>query len=168
MSRWAVLAARSVAELLTQMIGAVVVIGVGLAIGWRVHTNAADVIAAFALALLFGYAFTWAGICLGMTLRSPEAAQQTGFILFLPMIFISCAFVPIQGMPGWLQPVAEWNPMSAIATACRKLFGNPNPAAAIHSWPMQHPELAVLCWSAAMLVVFAPAAVHLYRRKALG
>jgi ABC-2 type transport system permease protein len=168
MSRWAVLAARSVAELLTQMIGAVVVVGVGLAIGWRVHTSAADVIAAFALALLFGYAFTWAGICLGMTLRSPEAAQQTGFILFLPMVFISCAFVPIQGMPGWLQPVAEWNPMSAIATACRKLFGNPNPAAAIPSWPLQHPELAVLCWSAAMLVVFAPLAVHLYRRKALG
>ena len=168
MSRWAVLAARSVAELLTQMIGAVVVVGVGLAIGWRVHTNAADVITAFALALLFGYAFTWAGICLGMALRSPEAAQQTGFILFLPMVFISCAFVPIQGMPGWLQPVAEWNPMSAIATACRKLFGNPNPAAAIHSWPLQHPELAVLGWSAVMLVVFAPVAVHLYRRKALG
>ena len=162
------LAARSVAELLTQMIGAVVVVCVGLAIGWRVHTNAADVTAAFALALLFGYAFTWAGICLGMTLRSPEAAQQTGFIIFLPLIFISCAFVPIQGMPGWLQPVAEWNPMSAIATACRKLFGNPNPAAAIPSWPMQHPELAVLAWSAAMLVVFAPLAVQLYRRKALG
>jgi ABC-2 type transport system permease protein len=168
MSRWAVLAARSVAELLTQMIGAVVVVCVGLAIGWRVHTNAADVIAAFALALLFGYAFTWAGICLGMTLRSPEAAQQTGFIVFLPMIFISCAFVPIQGMPGWLQPIAEWNPMSAIATACRKLFGNPNPAAAIQAWPMQHPELAVLSWSAVMLVVFAPLAVHLYRRRALG
>jgi ABC-2 type transport system permease protein len=66
MSRWAVLAARSVAELPTQMIGAIGVAGVGLAIGWRVHTNAADVIAAFALALLFGYAFTWAGICLGL------------------------------------------------------------------------------------------------------
>jgi ABC-2 type transport system permease protein len=166
MSRWAVLAARSIAELLTQMIGGVIVVCVGLAIGWRVHTNAPDVIAALALALLFGYAFTWAGICLGMTLRSPEAAQQSGFIIFLPMIFISCAFVPIQGMPGWLRPVAEWNPMSAVATACRKLFGNPNPAAAIHSWPMQHPELAVLAWSAAMLVVFAPLAVHLYRRKA--
>ena len=168
MSRWAVLTARTLAELLKQGISAIVVTCVGLAIGWRVHTNAPDVIAAFALALLFGYAFTWAGICLGMTLRSPEAAQQTGFILFLPMVFISCAFVPIQGMPGWLQPIAEWNPMSAIATACRKLFGNPNPAAAIHSWPLQHPELAVLCWSAAILVVFAPLAVHLYRRKTLG
>jgi ABC-2 type transport system permease protein len=167
MSRWAVLVARSIAELLTQLIGAAVVVCVGLAIGWRVHTGPADVIAALALSLLFGYAFTWAGVCLGMLLRSPEAAQQTGLIIFLPLTFISNAFVPTQGMPGWLQPVAEWNPMSALAAAARHLFGNPNPAAAIHVWPMQHPELAVVCWSAAMLAVFAPVAVHLYRRKAI-
>jgi ABC-2 type transport system permease protein len=167
MSRWAVLMARSVTELLTQMIGGVVVVGVGLAIGWRVHTGPADVAAAFALALLFGYAFTWAGICLGMLLRSPEAAQQSGFIIFLPLTFISSAFVPTQGMPGWLQPVANWNPMSALAATSRHLFGNPNPAAAVHAWPMQHPELAVVAWSAAMLLVFAPLAVRLYRRKAV-
>jgi ABC-2 type transport system permease protein len=168
MSRWAVLVARSFSELMTQLIATAVVVCVGLAIGWRVHTNAQDVVAALALALLFGYAFTWAGVCLGMTLRSPEAAQQTGFLIFLPLTFISSAFVPTQGMPGWLQPVAEWNPMSALAAACRHLFGNPNPAASIHAWPMQHPELAVVCWAVGMLVVFAPLAVHLYRRKALG
>ncbi|MGD0061832.1 MAG: ABC transporter permease [Streptosporangiaceae bacterium] len=168
MSRWAMLVARSFAELLTQVISTVVVVCVGLAIGWRVHTDAADVIAALALALLFGYAFTWAGVCLGMVLRSPEAAQQTGFLIFLPLTFISSAFVPTQGMPGWLQPVADWNPMSALAASCRHLFGNPNPAASIHSWPMQHPELAVVCWAVGMLVVFAPLAVRLYRRKALG
>jgi len=168
MSRAAVLTARTIADLLTQMIGAVVVAGIGLAIGWRVHTGPGDVIAAFALALLFGYAFTWAGVCLGMVLRSPEAAQQSGFIIFLPLTFISSAFVPTQGMPGWLQPVAEWNPMSSLAAACRHLFGNPNPAASVHAWPAQHPELAVICWSVGMLVVFAPLAVHLYRRKALG
>ncbi len=123
-------------------------------------------IAAFALALLFGYAFTWAGVCLGMMLRSPEAAQQTGFIVFLPLTFISSAFVPTQGMPGWLQPVANWNPMSALAAASRKLFGNPNPAAAVHAWPMQHPELAVVvlvrgrCWRCSHRC-----AVRLYRRK---
>jgi ABC-2 type transport system permease protein len=166
MSRAAVLTARTLADLLTQMIGAAVVAGVGLAIGWRVHTSAGDVIEAFALALLFGYAFTWAGVCLGMVLRSPEAAQQTGFVIFLPLTFISSAFVPTQGMPGWLQPIAEWNPLSSLAAACRQLFGNPNPAAAVQVWPAQHPELAVLCWSAAILVVFAPLAVHLYRSKA--
>jgi len=166
MSRAAVLTARTIADLLTQMIGAAVVAGVGLAIGWRVHTSAGDVIEAFALALLFGYAFTWAGVCLGMVLRSPEAAQQTGFVIFLPLTFISSAFVPTQGMPGWLQPIAEWNPLSSLAAACRELFGNPNPAATVQVWPAQHPELAVLCWSAAMLVVFAPLAVRLYRSKA--
>jgi ABC transporter DrrB family efflux protein len=167
MSRSAVLVARSIADLLTQILGTLVVAGVGLAIGWRVHTNALDVIAAFGLALLFGYAFTWAGACLGMVLRSPEAAQQTGFLIFLPLTFISSAFVPTQTMPGWLQAVANWNPMSALAAADRHLFGNPNPAATIQSWPMQHPALAVACWSLVLLAIFAPLSVHLYRRKSL-
>jgi ABC-2 type transport system permease protein len=167
MSRWALLLARSIAELLTQLIGAGVVVCVGLAIGWRVHTGPADVIEAILLALLFGYAFTWAGLALGMVLRSPEAAQQTGFIIFLPLTFISSAFVPTQTMPGWLQPIAEWNPLSALAAACRNLFGNPNPAASIQVWPMQHPEMAVVAWSVGLLLVFAPLAVRLYRRKAI-
>ncbi|MGH3279264.1 MAG: ABC transporter permease [Trebonia sp.] len=165
MSRAAVLTARTIADLLTQVIGAAVTALVGLAIGWRITGGFGPAVEAFALALLFGYAFTWAGVCLGMVLRSAEAAQQTGFIVFLPLTFISSAFVPTQGMPGWLQPIAEWNPMSSLAAACRSLFGNPNPAAAVHSWPAQHPELAVLCWSAGMIVVFAPLAVRLYRTK---
>ena len=119
MSRWAVLTARTLAELLKQGISVIVVTGVGLAIGWRVHSSARDVAAAFALALAFGYAFTWAGVCLGLALRSPEAAGQTGFIIFLPLMFVSNVFVPTQGMARWLQPVAEWNPMSALASACR-------------------------------------------------
>ena len=168
MSRAAVLAGRSIADLLTQVIGVAVTAGVGLAVGWRIHTGVGDALIAFGLALLFGYAFTWAGACLGMLLRSPESAQQLGFILFLPLTFISNAFVPTQGMPGWLQAVANWNPFSALAAASRHLFGNPNPAAAVQVWPMQHPEQAVLLWSAALLLVFAPLAVHLYRRKSLG
>jgi ABC-type multidrug transport system permease subunit len=143
-----------------------VVAGVGLAIGWRIHSSLADAAVAFGLALLFGYAFTWLGACLGMVLRSPEAAQQMGFVLFLPLTFVSNAFVPTQAMPGWLQPIAEWNPMSAVAAASRHLFGNPNPAASVQAWPMQHPELAVIGWSVVLLMVFAPLAVHLYRRKA--
>ena len=165
MSRAAVLTARTIADLLTQIIGTAVTAGVGLAIGWRLHNGAGHAIEGFALALLFGYAFTWAGVCLGMVLRSPEAAQQSGFVIFLPLTFISSAFVPTQGMPGWLQPVAEWNPMSSLAAADRQLFGNPNPAAAVHAWPAQHPGLAVVCWSLAMLAVFAPLAVRLYRNK---
>src|SRR5215468_3887315 len=167
MSRAAVLLGRTTADLLTQVIGGLVIAVAGLAVGWQIHTGPADALAAFGLALLFGYAFTWAGVCLGMVLRSVEAAQQLGFILFLPLTFISNAFVPTQGMPAWLRAVADWNPFSAVAAACRHLFGNPNPSALVQAWPMQHPELAVLLWSAVLLVVFAPLAVHLYRRKSL-
>jgi ABC-2 type transport system permease protein len=165
-ARSAVLAGRTISDLVTQVIGTAVVAGVGLAIGWRIHSSLADAAVAFGLALLFGYAFTWLGACLGMVLRSPEAAQQTGFVLFLPLTFVSNAFVPTQAMPGWLQPIAEWNPMSAVAAASRHLFGNPNPAASVQAWPMQHPELAVIGWSVVLLMVFAPLAVNLYRRKA--
>jgi ABC-2 type transport system permease protein len=165
MSRAAVLLGRTTADLLTQVIGGLVIAVAGLAVGWRIHTGPADALAAFGLALLFGYAFTWAGVCLGMVLRSVEAAQQLGFILFLPLTFISNAFVPTQGMPAWLRLVADWNPFSAVAAACRRLFGNPDPSALVQAWPMQHPELATLLWSGVALVVFVPLAVRMYASK---
>ena len=167
MSRAAVLAGRTVADLLTQMLGILVLIGTGLAIGWRIHNGPAQALLAVGLALLFAFAMTWAGACAGMLLRSPEAAQQLGFIIFLPLTFVSNAFVPTQGMPSWLQTIADWNPMSAIASCCRSLFGGANPAASIQAWPMQHPELAVLAWSVGLIAIFAPTAVYLFRRKVL-
>jgi ABC-2 type transport system permease protein len=167
MSRAAVLAGRTVADLLTQVLGIVVLIATGLAIGWRIHNGTSDALLAVALSLLFAFAMTWAGACAGMLLRSPEAAQQLGFIIFLPLTFVSNAFVPTQGMPSWLQAIADWNPMSAIASCCRSLFGGANPAASDHAWPMQHPELAVVIWSVALIAIFAPTAVYLFRRKVL-
>jgi ABC-2 type transport system permease protein len=167
-ARAAVLAGRILADLVTQVIGAAVLVLTGLAIGWRIHNGPGQALAAVGLTLLLGYALSWAGACLGMVLRSPEAAQQLGFVLFLPLTFVSNVFVPTARMPGWLQAVANWNPLSALAASCRHLFGNPNPAAGTHVWPMQHPELTVLLWAAFALMVFAPLAVRLYRRKSLG
>jgi ABC-2 type transport system permease protein len=167
MSRSAVLAGRTLADLLTQVIGIVVLVATGLAVGWRIHNGLADAVLAAALSLLFAFAMTWAGACAGMLLRSPEAAQALGFIVFLPLSFVSNAFVPTQGMPDWLRNFANWNPMSAVAASCRVLFGGPNPAATVSAWPMQHPELAVVIWSIALISVFAPTAVFLYRRKVL-
>jgi ABC transporter DrrB family efflux protein len=167
-SRAAVLAGRTIADLATQVLGIAVLAATGLAIGWRIHHGIGDALAAMGLSMLFAFAMTWAGACAGMLLRSPEAAQAMGFILFLPLSFVSNAFVPTQGMPGWLQVVANWNPMSAIAAACRELFGGPNPARSVSAWPMQHPQLAVVLWSAALIAVFAPTAVALYRRKIAG
>jgi ABC transporter DrrB family efflux protein len=165
MSRAAVLAGRSLADLGTQVIGICVLSVTGLAVGWRVLNGPGPALAAVGLSLLFAFAMTWAGACAGMVLRSPESAQALGFIIFLPLSFVSNAFVPTQGMPAWLQDFANWNPLSALATSCRELFGGPNPAASVQVWPMQHPQLAVLLWSAGLIAVFAPLAVWLYRRK---
>ena len=165
MSRAAVLAGRTLADLGTQVIGICVLAVTGLAVGWRVLNGPGPALAAVGLSLLFAFAMTWAGACAGMVLRSPESAQALGFIFFLPLSFVSNAFVPTQGMPAWLQAFANWNPLSALAASCRVLFGGPNPAAEVQVWPMQHPELTVLLWSAGLIAVFAPLAVWLYRRK---
>jgi ABC-2 type transport system permease protein len=147
----------------------VIAIGVlvitGLAVGWGIHNGVGDALAAFALCLLIAFGVTWAGACAGMLVKNAEAAQAVGFIFFLPMVFISNTFVPTQGMPAWLRAVANWNPVSAAS--CRTRFGNPNPSAHIQAWPMQHPELATVLWSIGLIAVFAPLAVHLYRRKSL-
>jgi ABC-2 type transport system permease protein len=166
-SRSAVLAGRTLSDLATQFLGIIVLTITGLAVGWRIHNGLGDAALAVGLSLLFAFAATWAGACAGMLMRSPEAAQALGFIVFLPLSFVSNAFVPTQGMPAWLRDFANWNPISALAAACRKLFGGANPAASVHAWPMQHPELAVLIWSIGLIAVFAPTAVYLYRRKVL-
>jgi len=166
-SRSAVLAGRTIADLATQVIGIVALMATGLAVGWGMHRGVADAIEAVGLSLLIAFAMTWAGACAGMLLKGPEAAQALGFVVFLPLSFVSNAFVPTQGMPTWLRDFANWNPLSAVAASCRQLFGNPNPAATVHVWPMEHPELTTLIWSAGLMAVFAPAAIYLYRRKVL-
>jgi hypothetical protein len=133
----------------------------------HIRGGVGDAALALGLSLLFAFAMTWAGACAGMLLRSPESAQALGFIVFLPLSFVSNAFVPTQGMPAWLRDFADWNPISALAATCRQLFGGGNPASDAAAWPMQHPELAVLAWSVALIAVFAPTAVYLYRRKVL-
>jgi ABC-2 type transport system permease protein len=164
-SRAAVLVGRTMSDLATQVLGLVVLVATGLAVGWRMQHGIGDALLAAGLSLLIAFAMTWVGACAGMLLRSPETAQALGFIFFLPLSFVSNAFVPTQGMPAWLRDFANWNPLSAVAAACRNLFGGnvPTPDA----WPMQHPELAVLIWSVALIAVFAPTAVYLYRRKVL-
>jgi ABC-2 type transport system permease protein len=77
---------------------------------------------------------------------------------------VSNAFVPTGGMPGWLRFLADWNPVSAITAASRKLFGNPEVTPGHGAWPLAHPVAAVLLWSAALLVVFVPLSVRTYMR----
>ena len=115
--------------------------------------------------LLFAYSLTWIAICVGLTSKGPESAASTGFIVFFPLAFVSNAMIPTQHMPEWLRVVADWNPVSAVTAGTRHLWGNPNPSATISAWPMQHPVLAAVAWSAFILAVAAPFAAWLFRRR---
>jgi ABC transporter DrrB family efflux protein len=165
MSPTAILFGRSLSDLLAAMICGTIVALTGLAVGWRPDASAVSVAAGFGIALLFSFALTWAMACLGMLLASPESAQGIVFIVIFPLAFVSNIFAATQGMPAWLATIANWNPVSAVTSACRSLFGNPNPSSAINAWPMQHPVVASLVWSIAILVVSVVAAGHLYRRR---
>jgi ABC-2 type transport system permease protein len=167
LSMWrpAVLVGRSLADIMTAAICAAFVALTGLAIGWRPDAGAASILAGFALFLLFSYALSWGCACLGMVSKSPESAQGIGLVILFPLAIVSNALVPTEHMPAVLRTTANWNPVSAVTTACRQLFGNPNPSATIHAWPMQHPVLASLLWSIALIAIFAPLATTLYRRR---
>jgi ABC-type multidrug transport system permease subunit len=103
--------------------------------------------------------------CLGIVANDTESAQNVGLIVLFPLSFVSNALVATQHMPAVLRAIADWNPVSAVTAASRQLFHNPNPSAAIHAWPMQHPVIAALLWSVALLAVFAPLAAWLYKRR---
>lgn len=165
MWRSAVLVGRSLADLLTALLCALIVALTGLAVGWRPGANAASVIGGFALMLFFAYAVQWVSACLGLNAKSPETATSFGFIVLLPLTLVSNALVPTQHMPGWLQAITTWNPVSAVVAGTRVLWGNPNPSATIQAWPMQHPVEAALIWSVVILAVAAPAASYFFKRR---
>ncbi|MFF2065036.1 ABC transporter permease [Streptomyces sp. NPDC058200] len=160
MSRVAVPLGQTLADLLTTAIGMVPLLLVGLAVGWRLDGGVLDALAAFGLLLLFRFASAWVGTYLGLLIRNEEAAGQLGSVTFvLPLL--SNAYIPTDGMPGWLRTVAEWNPISALATAVRELFGQAAPAAN-NAWPVAHPVAGSVLWSLALLVLFVPLAVRTY------
>jgi ABC-2 type transport system permease protein len=163
--RPAVLVGRSAADLLTAALAAGIVALTGLAVGWRPHTGIGPVLAALGLAVLFAYALSWACCCLGIAAEDAESAASAGFIVLFLLAMVSNAVVPTQGMSTWLRQIADWNPVSAMTAGVRQLCGNPNPSASIGAWPMQHPVLASVLWSVAIIVVFAPLAARLYYRR---
>ncbi len=165
MWRPAMLVGRTLADLLTAAICAAFVAATGLLVGWRPDADLASVLAGFGLFLLFSYALSWVCACLGIVSGDAESAQSTGLVILFPLAIVSNAMVPTQHMPALVRAVADWNPVSAVTAAARELFGNPNPSAASGAWPMQHPVLAGVLWSLALLAVFGPLAAALYRRS---
>ena len=162
MARGAVLTGRTLADLVQTALTLFVLAMVALLVGWRTHTGIGEVLGAFALLLLAGYAFTWIGAVIGLSVRTPEAATSGGLIWLFPVTFISNAFVDSDRMTPWLRHIAEWNPFSATVQACRELFGNPGVSTS-DAWPMQNPVWASLIYSVLIVLVFRTLAVHKYR-----
>ncbi|MDN5382852.1 ABC transporter permease [Streptomyces sp. LB8] len=164
MARGAVLTGRTLADLVQTTLTVVVLALVALIVGWRTHENIGKVLAGFLLLLLLGYAFSWIGALIGLSVRTPEAATSGGLIWLFPLTFISNAFVDANQMPTVLRHIAEWNPFSATVQACRELFGNIPPGFRTpEAWPMQHPILASVIWSLLIIAVFRTLAVRKHR-----
>jgi ABC-2 type transport system permease protein len=167
MARSAILAGRTLSDLLASLLCGSIVLVTGWAIGWRPDHGIGGVAAGLAVALVFSYAMSWFTACIGLVAGDPESAQAIGLVVLFPLAFVSSCFVPTQGLPTVMRVIADWNPVSAVAASCRELFGNPNPAGLTDTFPAQHPVLVALVWSVAIIAVCAPLATRLLRRRTL-
>jgi ABC transporter DrrB family efflux protein len=165
MARSAVLAGRTLSDASRNVFVTSLMLVVGTIIGFRYQTSFLGLIAGAAMALLFGYCFSWMMACIGLAVKDPETAQVAGFLPLFPLVFASSVFTPTQTMPDWLRTFADNQPVTALTNAVRGLVlgeGALPPGTTVGG-----AAVMALMWAAAILVVFAPLAVRLYR-KAVG
>jgi ABC transporter DrrB family efflux protein len=154
MSRAAVLAGPTVADLSRSVFSLAVMVGLGLLVGFRFHSTAPRILAGMAVILAFGYAFSWMYAAIGLATKDPESAQIAGILPFFVLMFASNAIVPVDTMPGWLQDFARNQPLSVTVSAVRALLEGG--AAAHYVWQ-------ALAWAAAIFGVFFTLSIWLYR-----
>ncbi len=157
------LAGRAIADSIWNTWGLVTAIAVGLAVGFRPDGSGLADLAALGLCVLFGFAFEWLFIILGLLAGTPQAAQGMAFLVF-PLVFVSSAYVPVSSMPGWLQAFAQHQPVTYMVGAVRALTLGPSSAAALgHS--AGYFIVWSVAWVAGIVVVFAPLAAARYARS---
>lgn len=168
MSRLAVLMGRTLSDLVVNVLSLVVMVACGYIVGWRIHGPVEDAALAFAVILLFAFAMSWIGALTGLFAPNVEVAQSAGLIWLFPLSFISSAFISAETLPGPLRTIAEWNPITAVSAAGRKLFDNSSPPsfATPTGWAADHCiEYAVGC-SLVILAIAVPVALLRYRKVA--
>jgi len=154
-ARSAVLAGRTLADVATNVISLVIMLVVGILVGFSFDNGVIEILGGVGLLLLFGYAFSWVFAYLGLSASSAESAQALGFIAVFPLTFASSAFVPTDSMPSWLEPIANANPITTVVDAIRALWlGAP---AGTDVW-------MACVWSLGLIAVFATLSVSRYRR----
>jgi ABC transporter DrrB family efflux protein len=163
MARSAVLTGRTSADVVYNAGILLVLMASGWVVGWTVRTGLWELVAGIALLLLFAFAMAWIGVWLGLSVPTVEVAQQVGYTVIFPIVFVSTAFVPLAALPDWLRPFAEWNPTSTLTNSLRQLWGNPNPFPPGSSLASTEPILVTLVWIVVIVAVFGPLGVRRYR-----
>ncbi len=166
MARSAVLTGRTIADLVRNTFVYTLMLFVGLLMGWRFEQGVPKMLLGVAIALLFGYAFSWVMATIGLAVKTPEAAQSAGFLPIFPLVFVSSIFVPVASMPDWLQGFAENQPVSVVANTVRSLM-IPEEALVFLGIDQGTLILKSFAWIVAIIAVFAPLAVRQYK-KAVG
>jgi len=149
----AVLIGRTVSDLMRNLFTFVIMLAVGLLVGFRLEGGLGAGLVATLLLLGFAYAFSWIQAYIGLSVRSVEAANSAGFIWMFPLTFVSSAFVPTESMPGWLQPIAVNNPFTIVTNATRALYNGSPPGNDL--W-------VAIAWAIGIIVVFATMSFRKY------
>jgi ABC-2 type transport system permease protein/oleandomycin transport system permease protein len=155
-ARSAVLVGRTAADVVVNVLTLVVMLAVGVAVGFRPTEPAPELALAFLLMLAFAYVFSWISAFIALAVRDPETAQSAGLIWVFPLTFASSAFVPAASMPGAVETFAEVNPVSLTVDAVRALT--------IGQGEALSPALGALAWLLGLLAVFVPLSVRAFRR----
>ncbi|MBY5161036.1 ABC transporter permease [Salsipaludibacter albus] len=165
MARSAVLAGRTLADLLRNAFVITLMLVVAVLIGFRWQASFAGFLGGVALALGFAFSLSWLMASLGLKIKNPEAVQSAIFIPVFPFVFASSVFVPTDTFPTWLQAFADHQPVTVVANAIRGLMLGVGALPAGQTVTGQ--VWLAVAWIVGLLAIFAPLAVRLYRRAVI-
>jgi ABC-type multidrug transport system permease subunit len=158
----ALLGARALSDMARACLEVALLLLVGTAMGWRAEEGASGALAAVGVLLLFRLSLVWLGVLMGLVLPTADSVSMVVYPLAFPLSMLSTSFVPSGAMPSWLAPVAEWNPLSAVVTSTRDLFGDPAPPS--DAWPAENALLLAVVLPVAAMLLVTPLTLRRFRR----
>lgn len=123
-SRIAVPLGHTAGDFLLSLLALGIVVVVGTLLGWHSHTGLVPTLQGFAVVVAFSYVMLWVGVLFGSVMDNLESISSVTQFLVVVLPFFSNAFLPVSSLPALVRPIAEWNPISAVMTLCRDLWGN--------------------------------------------
>lgn len=159
MARSAVLIGRLVADSTRNLLTLLIMVAAGYVVGFRFQAGVVSAIGGLLLLVAFAFAFSAIGTTIGLAVKSPESASMGGIVWIFPLTFLSNGFVPMQTLPGWLQGIVKYSPVTSMNDAMRALFYG-------HGREIFGPLLQSVAWMAAIVVVFLTLGVRQYKKAA--